>query len=280
MSGKKNSPHRKSTNKSAGKPLKKSANKSMTESVIKSGPTSIGQLMQKPSAHDEQHLTHRAGWLRAAVLGANDGIISVASLVVGVAAATLDKSNILVAGVAGLCAGALSMATGEYVSVSSQADIEKADLDKERKELERIPDIELNELAAIYEWRGLPKKLARQVAIALTKHNALDAHARDELGITDFSSAQPLQASVTSAISFSVGAIIPLLMVIIMPENYVSLSVILSSILALALLGALGAKLGGADNHLTRRAVGRVVLWGVLAMAVTLLVGKLFGAVI
>ena len=234
----------------------------------------------KPSAHHEQHLTHRAGWLRAAVLGANDGIISVASIVVGVAAAAIDKSGVLAAGVAGLCAGALAMATGEYVSVSSQADIEKADIEKERKELERIPEIELNELAEIYEWRGLPKKLAKQVAIALTKHNALDAHARDELGISDFSTARPLQAAVTSAISFSVGATIPVVMVMFMPAAYLSVAVIISSVLALALLGVVGAKLGGADNRLMARAVTRVVVWGAIAMAVTLLVGKWFGAVV
>ena len=235
---------------------------------------------KKPSAHDEQHLTHRAGWLRAAVLGANDGIISVASLLVGVAAATIDRSGIMVAGVAGLCAGALSMATGEYVSVSSQADIEKADLEKERKELERIPDIELKELADIYEWRGLPKKLAQDVAVALTKHDALGAHARDELGITDFSTARPLQAAITSAVSFSIGALIPLLVAIFSPAAYIVTAIIVSTVFALVLLGAAGAKLGGASNLLMIKAVARVLLWGLLAMAVTLLVGKLFGGLI
>ncbi|MGI9461644.1 MAG: VIT1/CCC1 transporter family protein [Alphaproteobacteria bacterium] len=235
---------------------------------------------EKPSAHDEKHLTHRAGWIRAAVLGANDGIVSVASLVVGVAAAAIDRSGILLAGVAGLCAGAFAMASGEYVSVSSQADVEKADLEKEKSELERIPDIELKELAEIYEWRGLPKKLAHDVAVAMTKHNALEAHARDELGITNFSTARPLQAAIASAISFAIGAAMPLLVVIFVARDNIISGVMASTILALGLLGAAGAKLGGGSGWLLWRAVARVIFWGVIAMAVTLLVGKWFGGYI
>ncbi len=254
------------------------------KTIKKSQPLTVKDIQskmgEKPSAHPEKHLSHRVGWIRAAVLGANDGIVSVASLIVGVAAASIDRSGILVAGVAGLCAGALSMAAGEYVSVSSQADVEKSDLEKEAKELKRVPDLELKELADIYEWRGLPKKLAREVAVALTKHNALEAHARDELGISDFNTARPLQAAITSAISFALGAAMPLLMVLVIPTQNAVLAVIISTVVALVGLGLIGAKLGGATGILLWRAVVRVVFWGVIAMAVTLLVGQLFGATI
>ena len=227
--------------------------------------------------HLEQHRTERIGWLRAAVLGANDGIVSTASLVVGVAAANAIGSDILVAGVAGLVAGAMSMAAGEYVSVSSQADTEKADLDRERKELAADGESERNELAAIYVSRGLEPSLAKQVAEQLMAHDALAAHARDELGISDTSTARPVQAALASAASFAVGAAMPLVNVLVMPQAWLISGVVGSSILLLALLGGFGAHAGGAP---VTRAALQVTFWGALAMALTAGVGALFGAVV
>jgi vacuolar iron transporter family protein len=227
--------------------------------------------------HQERHRTERIGWLRAAVLGANDGIVSTASLVVGVAAAKAASGEILVAGVAGLVAGAMSMAAGEYVSVSSQADTEKADLDRERKELAEDGDFERDELAAIYVGRGLEPGLANQVAEQLMAHDALAAHARDELGISHISTARPVQAALASAASFAVGAAMPLVNVVIVPQAWLIWSVVGSSILLLALLGGLGASAGGAP---VARAALRVTFWGALAMALTAGVGALFGAVV
>ncbi|MFZ5748809.1 MAG: VIT1/CCC1 transporter family protein [Pseudomonadota bacterium] len=222
----------------------------------------------------EQHLVQRIGWLRAAVLGANDGIVSTASLIVGVAAASPDRHAVLVAGVAALMAGALSMAAGEYVSVSSQADTENADLDRERRELKDDPAFELDELAGIYEQRGLDPQLAREVATELMAKDALHAHARDELGINDTTTARPVQAAITSALTFTIGAAAPLIAALLAPANAVVLTVSVASILYLALLGAIGARTGGAP---VVRAVARVVFWGALAMAVTAGIGALFG---
>lgn len=224
--------------------------------------------------HAERHRTQRIGWLRAAVLGANDGIVSTASLVVGVAAAGVDSKGILVAGVAGLVAGAMSMAAGEYVSVSSQADTERADLAREREELAADPDQEQAELTAIYMKRGLDPALASNVASQLMQHDALGAHARDELGISDILAARPIQAALASAGTFSVGALLPLLIVMLFPASALMWAVSGSSILFLALLGALSAKAGGAPVIL---AAWRVTFWGALAMALTAGVGALFG---
>ncbi len=227
--------------------------------------------------HKEKHRTEHIGWLRAAVLGANDGIVSTASLVVGVAAASAEKGNILVAGVAGLVAGAMSMAAGEYVSVSSQADTEKADIERERKELATDPQFEHGELAAIYVKRGLDESLAQQVAQQLMAHDALAAHSRDELGISETLSARPVQAAFASAGTFAVGAALPMLTVIFSPPTALIPAVIATSILFLALLGVFGAYVGGAP--LMKSAV-RVTFWGALAMALTAAVGALFGATI
>ncbi len=224
--------------------------------------------------HKEQHRTDRIGWLRAAVLGANDGIVSTASLVVGVAAAEATRGNILVAGVAGLVAGAMSMAAGEYVSVSSQADTENADLERERKELATDPDFELGELTAIYIGRGLDEPLARQVAEQLTARDALGAHARDELGISESLSARPVQAALASASTFAVGAALPLLAAISSPESHIALVVSITSLGFLALLGGVSARAGGAPIG---KAVARVTFWGALAMAATAGIGALFG---
>ena len=224
--------------------------------------------------HIERHRTHRIGWLRAAVLGANDGIVSTASLVLGVAAAGTNSENILIVGVAGLVAGAMSMAAGEYVSVSSQADTERADLDRERKELAADPEHEHAELTAIYVARGLDAGLAAKVATQLTAHDALGAHARDELGISDTFSARPVQAALASAGSFSVGAVLPLLMVLWVPQSVLMWVVSGSSLLFLALLGSLAARVGGAS---VMTAAARVTFWGALAMASTAGVGALFG---
>jgi len=220
--------------------------------------------MSMIAAHRERHRTERIGWLRAAVLGANDGIVSTASLVVGVAAANSRTSDILVAGVAGLVAGAMSMAAGEYVSVSSQADTEKADLDRERKELATHDEFERNELAEIYVNRGVEPALARQVADQLMAHDALAAHARDELGISEMSTARPIQAALASAGTFTMGAALPLVSVVLTPSAALIPSVIVSSILFLALLGGFGAHAGGAP---VIRAAARVTFWGMLAMA-------------
>ena len=227
--------------------------------------------------HQERHRTERIGWLRAAVLGANDGIVSTASLIVGVAAAKAASSDILIAGVAGLVAGAMSMAAGEYVSVSSQADTEKADLDRERKELAADREFERDELAAIYVGRGLEPALANQVAEQLMAHDALAAHARDELGISDISTARPVQAALASAASFAVGAAMPLVNILVVPQVWLIWCVVASSILLLALLGGFGAHAGGAP---VARAALRVTFWGALAMALTAGVGALFGAVV
>jgi VIT1/CCC1 family predicted Fe2+/Mn2+ transporter len=220
------------------------------------------------------HNTHRTGWLRAAVLGANDGIVSTASLVVGVAAAGASSQSILIAGVAGLVAGAMSMAAGEYVSVSSQADTERADLEKERAELAADPEFEHAELSAIYVERGLKEGLAAEVAKQLMTHDALGAHARDELGISDTSTARPLQAAFASASTFTVGAALPLLVVLFAPVAALSWMVAGSSLVFLALLGALAARAGGASVLV---AAARVTFWGGLAMALTAGVGALFG---
>lgn len=224
--------------------------------------------------HPEQHRTQRVGWLRAAVLGANDGIVSTASLVLGVAAAGASAHSVLIAGVAGLVAGATSMAAGEYVSVSSQADTENADLDRERRELAADPAHEQAELSAIYVGRGLDKGVAAQVATQLMAHDALGAHARDELGITASLAARPLQAALTSAATFSVGAALPLVVVLFVPAALLLWSVAGSALLFLALLGTLSAGAGGAPMIV---AAARVSFWGALAMALTAGVGALFG---
>jgi VIT1/CCC1 family predicted Fe2+/Mn2+ transporter len=224
------------------------------------------------SRHRERHRTESVGWLRAAVLGANDGIVSTASLVVGVAAAGAARGPILVAGVAGLVAGAMSMAAGEYVSVSSQADADRADLEREAGELQASPEAEQNELAGIYVERGLDEPLARQVARQLMAHDALAAHARDELGITVRSSARPLQAAFASALSFAVGAALPLVSAGLGPEGRVGTAVALSSLLLLGLLGAVAARVGGASPV---NGAGRVLLWGAIAMGTTAGVGML-----
>jgi VIT1/CCC1 family predicted Fe2+/Mn2+ transporter len=230
-----------------------------------------------PLFHRERHRTRHIGWLRAAVLGANDGIVSTASLVVGVAAADATHSAVLVAGVAGLVAGAMSMAAGEYVSVSSQSDTENADLDRERRELAADIDHEHKELASIYVNRGLDPELARQVAVQLMAKDALGAHARDELGISEMMTARPIQAALTSAVTFAVGAALPLLTVVISPVAYMIPVVSGTSLLFLALLGTLAAYTGGAP--VVAGAV-RVTFWGAIAMALTAGVGHLFGAVV
>lgn len=222
----------------------------------------------------EEHFTRRSGWLRAAVLGANDGILSTSSLVVGIAAATTTREPIVLAAIAGLVAGALSMAAGEYVSVSSQSDIERSDLKREELELLTQPDEELIELANIYQERGLDKNLALQVAEQLTAHNALEAHARDELGINDISQAKPFQAAFASAGSFIVGGMLPLLVSLFAPMNYMVLCQYLFSIAFLALSAYVSAVAGGSNIW---RAVIRICFWGTIAMAITAIVGYLFG---
>ncbi len=224
--------------------------------------------------HKEQHRTDRIGWLRAAVFGTNDGIVSTASLVVGVAAAEATHANIMVAGVAGLVAGAMSMAAGEYVSVSSQADTENADLARERRELATEGESELAELAAIYVRRGLDKSLARQVAKQLMRHDALAAHARDELGISETMSARPVQAALASAGTFAIGAALPLLAAFLTPMSMIGVVVSATSLGFLALLGGVSAYVGGAPIG---KAVMRVTFWGALAMAATAGIGRLFG---
>jgi VIT1/CCC1 family predicted Fe2+/Mn2+ transporter len=227
--------------------------------------------------HRETHLVERIGWLRAAVLGANDGIISTASLILGVAAAAAGKSDILLAGVAGLVAGAMSMAAGEYVSVSSQSDTEQADLARERRELSEDPEFEKEELAQIYVARGVEPELARQVALQLMTKDALGAHARDELGISEITSARPIQAALTSAATFSVGAAAPLALVLLSSSTLLIPIVSAGSLLSLALLGFLGAKTGGAE---ILRPIVRVTFWGALAMAVTAGIGAIVGKVV
>ena len=228
-------------------------------------------------AHRERHRSERIGWLRAAVLGANDGIVSTASLVVGVAAAEAARHDVVVAGVAGLVAGALSMAAGEYVSVSSQADTEQADLKRERHELATQPEAEEDELTSIYVRRGLEPALARTVARQLTASGALAAHARDELGLTDELAARPLQAAFASAATFAVGAGVPVLTIVLAPASALVLVVAVVSLLCLVALGAIAARVGGAQMLV---GAARVTVWGVLAMLATAAVGRLFGAVV
>jgi VIT1/CCC1 family predicted Fe2+/Mn2+ transporter len=224
--------------------------------------------------HRERHRTHRTGWLRATVLGANDGIVSTASLVLGVAAAGASVQGTLVAGVAGLVAGAMSMAAGEYVSVSSQADTERADLTRESRELAANPEAEHTELTAIYVKRGLDSELASSVATQLMQHDALGAHARDELGITETMAARPVQAALASAGSFAAGAALPVLLVFLLPVSALTWGVSGGSLLFLALLGLVAARAGGAP---VAASVMRVTFWGALAMALTAAVGALFG---
>jgi VIT1/CCC1 family predicted Fe2+/Mn2+ transporter len=227
--------------------------------------------------HREQHRSERIGWLRAAVLGANDGIVSTASLVLGVATADGSRSAVLVAGVAGLVAGAMSMAAGEYVSVSSQADTERADLARERRELAAGGTAEEDELAAIYAGRGLSPALARQVAQELMAHDALAAHARDELGIFDALRARPVQAALTSALTFAVGAALPLVVALLVPGGRLVPAVAGASLLCLGGLGGLAASAGGARPWV---GAARVVFWGALAMGLTAAIGALFGTTV
>lgn len=224
--------------------------------------------------HTESHKTQHVGWLRAAVMGANDGIVSTASLIVGVAAAGAPTEIIFMTGVAGLVAGAMSMAAGEYVSVSSQADTEKADIERERVELATDPLHEHEELTAIYIQRGLDKSLAQQVAKQLMDKDALVAHTRDELGISEEFTARPVQAALSSAVTFTVGALLPLMVVLLVSSNRLIISVSISALIALAILGALSAMIGGAS---VAKAVSRVVFWGALAMGLTALVGHFLG---
>ncbi|MGP9766608.1 VIT1/CCC1 transporter family protein [Halomonas sp. AOP13-D3-9] len=226
--------------------------------------------------HSEHHRSHRNGWLRAAVLGANDGIVSTSSLILGVAAASTTQSDIMLAGIAGLVAGAMSMAAGEYVSVSSQADTENADLDIERKALMEHYELEQEELAAIYETRGVDPELARQVAVQLMTNDALGAHARDEIGITDTGQARPLQAALSSAATFTIGALLPLLIAWWAPSSLLTPLVALFSLLFLALLGATAARVGGAPML---KAAARVMFWGALAMVLTSAIGHVFGVI-
>ena len=225
----------------------------------------------------EHHLGGRAGWLRAAVLGANDGILSTSSLIVGVAAGGGESRAILLSGVAGLVGGALAMAAGEYVSVSSQSDTEAADLDKERAEIAANPQAELRELAGIYVGRGLEPALALQVAEALSAHDALGAHARDELGLHDITAARPVQAAGASALAFAAGASLPLLAALVLPRAALIPGVFVSTLVFLALLGAIGARAGGAGPA---RGAGRVLFWGALAMAVTAAIGSVVGGAV
>lgn len=227
-------------------------------------------------SHSEQHRSDRVGWLRAAVLGANDGIVSTASLIVGVAAAGASRSAVLTAGVAGLVGGAMSMATGEYVSVSAQADTEQADLRREQRELLTDPASELKELAGIYERRGLDSPLALEVAEQLTAHDALAAHSRDELGITELARARPLQAATSSALAFTVGALLPLLAALVAPGSWRGVVVAGGALVSLAILGGVSAGAGGAPRG---RAIARVTLWSSAALAATAAIGALVGAV-
>ena len=227
--------------------------------------------------HSENHLVSRIGWLRAAVLGANAGIVSTASLIVGVASASAGSAEVLVAGIAGLVAGAMSMAAGEYVSVSSQSDTESADLDRERAELATQPELEREELAAIYVKRGVNPALARQVADQLMAKDALGAHARDELGISEMTTARPIQAALTSAATFAVGAAMPLAMVLVAPAAWLVWVVSAASLLFLALLGAIGARAGGAN---VTKATLRVTFWGAFAMALTAGIGAVVGTAV
>ena len=233
--------------------------------------------MSRLRTHDERHLVARVGWLRAAVLGANDGIVSTASLIVGVAAASTGRQEILLAGAAGLVAGAMSMAAGEYVSVSSQADTERADITRETAELAADPQFEHDELAQLYVARGVAPHTAAEVATQLMAHDALGAHSRDELGISSMTTARPVQAALTSAATFTTGAALPLLLVFLVPLAHLVAAVSIASLAFLALLGAIGARAGGAP---ILNAVIRVTFWGALAMAVTAVIGRLVGTVV
>jgi VIT1/CCC1 family predicted Fe2+/Mn2+ transporter len=227
--------------------------------------------------HKEAHFIDRIGWLRAAVLGANDGIVSTASLIVGVAAAQATPATILLTGIAGLVAGAMSMAAGEYVSVSSQADAESTDRAREKQELAAFPDKEREELIGIYQGRGLDRALAEQVADTLTAHDALATHLRDELGMATHTAARPVQAALASATAFAIGASLPLAMVPLSPAVYLSWTVSIAALVFLAVLGAVGAKAGGAPIG---RAILRVTFWGAIAMAATAAIGALFGTAV
>jgi len=238
---------------------------------------SAASALEQAQAHHAVHYVNRVGWLRAAVLGANDGIVSTASLLAGVAASGASRDAILLSGIAALFAGAMSMAAGEYVSVSAQADTERADLAKEKRAIAQQPHIEWQELRDIYIERGLTPELAGEVARQLMDADALAAHARDELGISDISTARPVQAALTSAATFSAGALAPVLAAVASPAPAALLVVVATSLLCLTLLGYVGARLGGGKMG---RSVGRVVFWGVLAMAVTAGAGRLFGAAI
>jgi VIT1/CCC1 family predicted Fe2+/Mn2+ transporter len=233
--------------------------------------------MTRLRIHTERHLITRIGWLRAAVLGANDGIVSTASLILGVAAASSPQKDILIAGVAGLVAGAMSMAAGEYVSVSSQSDTERADFAREKKELSNNREPELEELTQIYVARGIDPSLSREVAEQLMAKDSLAAHMRDELGLTEVTKARPVQAALASAAAFAIGAVMPLLMVVVSPADMLVPIVSGTSLAFLALLGAIGGKAGGAG---VLRATARVTFWGAIAMVLTAGIGNLFGAVI
>ncbi len=222
----------------------------------------------------ENHYVTRSGWLRAAVLGANDGILSTASLIIGVAAASSVRDPIIIAGMAGLVAGALSMAAGEYVSVSSQADLENADIEREKRELRDMPEMELRELATVYEKRGLDKELAKEVAIQLTEHNALEAHARDELGINEMTEAKPMQAALASGSSFLFGGSLPLLLAVIGSMEYMVYLQYAFATVFLAVLGIVAARTGGSNKL---KAVIRITFWGTVAMGITALIGHYFG---
>lgn len=230
--------------------------------------------MSRLKVHKEGHLFQRAGWLRAAVLGANDGIVSTASLIVGVASAAATQHDIFIAGLAGMVAGAMSMAAGEYVSVSSQSDTEKSDIARETRELKEDPEGELEELTQIYMKRGVERSVAREVAVQLMKADALGAHARDELGISEITTARPVQAAFASALAFITGAILPLLIVIFMPQDVLIPAVSVASLIFLGGLGALGAAMGGAG---ILKPTMRVLFWGAMAMALTALIGRIFG---
>lgn len=234
-------------------------------------------ILPYQSAHEELHYLDRAGWLRAAVLGANDGIVSVSSLIVGVAAAGPDRAAILIAGAAGLAAGAMSMAAGEYVSVSSQSDVERADIAREKQALMDTPEAEERELASIYESRGLSPQTAALVARELTERDALAAHVRDELGLSEVHSANPLQAAFASGLTFTVAAAVPMLAAALAPADQIIPAVVGATLVSLAGLGALGAQAGGAPKL---RATARVLFWGAAAMAITAGVGRLFGVAV
>ena len=223
----------------------------------------------------EKHYVNRSAWLRAAILGANDGILSTASIVIGVAAASTTRDPLILSGVAGLVAGALAMAAGEYVSVGSQADIEKSDLEREQKELEDMPELELRELAKIYEGRGLDKDLSMEVAVQLTAHNALEAHARDELGINEITEAKPLQAALASGLAFVFGGTLPVLVALFAPVKDMVYMQYFSAMLFLIVLGIVAAKAGGSSIG---KAVLRITFWGTIAMGITAYIGSLFGA--